>query len=150
MNKILFYPQNFNGIFCCDAFPFLRPANEDLQHGEEVQIMLDKKFLGYAKIIKTSSYTWSQLNEWIALHATGKNLHWAKTTWARSFGFSDKNPPTPNFPLTYGIAQWLQRYLPEQAHIYTKQWNKAMEIPTPHTQNEASQETLFSLLEHNQ
>lgn len=81
MDKIhqLNFTTNWNNKLACHAFTTIRLWYEGrFQMGQEVEILLQKKHLKYARIIDIKTFKLHQINNYMALLDTGYNADQTK------------------------------------------------------------------------
>ncbi|MCK9404491.1 MAG: hypothetical protein M0Q26_13955 [Chitinophagaceae bacterium] len=141
--KTVFVPDNWNGSILMDCFPIIRPANEDISIGLEVEILVKDKFAGYAKIVDGKNLPWQAITEGMSYLIISHNSLYLKKTLAQVFGFSEANKPHPDFPIFFGFAQWKERHMPQHVIMFNKWYKKVGEKTTKIYQDEMSQEKLL-------
>lgn len=135
----IFVPDNWNGAILMDCFPIIRPANEGISVGWEVEIRVKKDFAGYAKVIDGKNIQWQNITEGMSYLLIGNNSIYLKTVLANVFGFSVNNRPAPNFPVFFGFCQWTERHMPTHTAMFNKWYGKASEKHTKVYHDEHSQ-----------
>lgn len=130
MIKTLYIPNDINGLLCLHAFPFIVAANTDISIHEELSVSLNGNFMGYAKIQSVKMQTFGSISANQAFLFCKNNTAYAKSVLASYMGFSRNNPPQPEFPISFGIAEWLERHLEQHELLFQKLWREAQDKRT--------------------
>ena len=141
--NIIISQENWNGTLLNDSFPIIRPANDAICVGSEIQVMCRKDFVGYAKVVSGIQIKWSQINDNISYLYMGHPTAYVKKVLGNFMGFSDKNPAIPDFPLFFGFAKWQERHMPTQSVLFQRWYDKAKEKQTKLYDDQSFQESLF-------
>lgn len=141
---VINYNENFNGNLIGDVFPILRPANEDLKAGDEIEVHFKNEYAGSAEILEGQIIPWSRINDSLCLLISGKNSAWFKGVLKCIYGFGQREV-LPEFPVFWGLAKWNERNMPVQVKIFNTFYEKALEKKREVEIDEMSQETLFTI-----
>ncbi len=145
--KQVSFSQNWNGALLNECFPILRPANEEFQFGDELQVHFghDKVFIGYARIVNGSIVRWKNITDGMAHCIIAKPVPYLKSVMKDIFGFAKESYPANDFPVFFGFAQWTERHMPEQAILFDKFYAKASKVHTKIESTGRFQQPIFTL-----
>ncbi len=118
----LHYSDNWNGILCNDAFPFIRPISQHLYVGADVEVMIKDYFLGYAQVTTIRQVALQDVNDLMAWCIMGNNGAYLRTVLRRMNGNA-----LDSTPFAFGTATYTQRNESTVAELYERRWKQLKE-----------------------
>jgi hypothetical protein len=143
---ILSCNENWNGNLLADCFPVLRPENEGLAADLEVQVHYKGKYAGTAVIKSARIIKWKDINDHVAHLVIAKPAFELKSVMRSFYGFG-KIDPHPEFPVFYGIAQWVERDVAVTALMFNEEWKKVKAKAIEEPIDSMNQECLWNVEE---